>query len=151
MALFSCRRASVAEASSDPRENGIASACAFLASSPARLSSWLCRTRKRCAASWRLFGRCQRSATCTAWGAPRWAASVYAEARSRATTSVPGCALSHTARVSASPSDRSSMGAPLKVDDQGAVAFAFAVSPVVHPDDMGRFPGWQAALPDTAQ
>src|SRR5262249_16401013 len=63
-----------------------------------RLGGW---QRSTATASRRCFSRCQRSATCTASGAPWVTPEAYASARSRATTVTSGCARSQAATVSA--------------------------------------------------
>lgn len=59
------------------------------------------RSSNRSKVSRRLTSKCQRSATCWAWGTPKVMPRVYSPDRSRATVFTLVCAFNHSARVSA--------------------------------------------------
>ena len=95
-------------------QNGQAYEVEFVTAEGATIAA-RCWSSTHPSASPRFFNKCQRSATCTASGAPIRAPSAYVPPRSRLMTSIPGCASSHWAKVAAERSGSRSMLVPRSI------------------------------------
>ena len=85
-----------------------------------------------------LDSKCQRSATCTARGAPSAMPRAYSLDRSRATTWIPRRRRSQPANMAALRWQQVDHASPLQVHQNRTVGPAFADCPIVHAQDARR-------------